>query len=200
MNHRTCLPTVLLLTALLYPARATAAGSCEDLSRLALSAARVLSAQRVVSRTFSPTGGSAGRGARQQAFAHLPTFCRVVVSSKPTIDSDIQIEVWLPESGWNGRLQAVGDGGLAGSIPYALMAPALSEGYATSGTDTGHVGSNADFMPAHPEKLVDFAYRSTHEMTVAGKAVVAAFYGQAPTWSYYNACCSCVTASIATGR
>ncbi len=68
------------------------------------------------------------------------------------------------------------------------MAPALAEGYATAGTDTGHVGGNADFMPGHPEKLIDFAYRSTHEMAVAGKAVITAFYGNAPTWSYYNAC------------
>ncbi|MEQ1912646.1 MAG: tannase/feruloyl esterase family alpha/beta hydrolase, partial [Vicinamibacterales bacterium] len=150
MNHRACLPSVLLLTALLCADQAEAAGSCEDLARLALPAARVLSAQRVASGTFSPTGASAG-GALRQAFAKLPTFCRVVVSSKPSVDSDIQIEVWLPESGWNGRLQAVGDGGLAGSIPFASMAPALSEGYATSGTDTGHVGGNADFMPAHPE-------------------------------------------------
>ena len=58
---------------------------------------------------------------------------------------------------------------MAGFIPYALMAPALAEGYATSGTDTGHVGNNADFMPGHPEKLIDFAYRSTHEMAVAAK-------------------------------
>ena len=68
------------------------------------------------------------------------------------------------------------------------MAPALAEGYAATGTDTGHAGGNADFMPGHPEKLVDFAYRSTHEMAVAAKAVIAAFYGQPPAWSYYNAC------------
>ena len=111
-----------------------------------------------------------------------------MVTSKPSSDSDIRIEVWLPESGWNGKFQAVGDGGLAGSIPFALMAPALAAGYATAGTDTGHVGGNADFMPAHPEKLIDFAYRSTHEMAVTGKAVIAAFYGNAPIWSYYNAC------------
>jgi feruloyl esterase len=60
--------------------------------------------------------------------------------------------------------------------------------YAAAGTDTGHAGGNADFMPGHPEKLIDFAYRSTHEMAVAAKAVIAAFYGQPPTWSYYYAC------------
>ena len=48
-------------------------------------------------------------------------------------------------------------------FPYALMGPALAEGYATSGTDTGHVGNNGDFMPEHPEKLIDFAYRAIHD-------------------------------------
>ena len=111
-----------------------------------------------------------------------------MLTVKPTRDSEIKLEVWLPEAGWNGRFQAVTAGGLAGSVPYTLMAPAMARGYATAGTDTGHVGNNADFMPGHPEKLIDFAYRSTHAMAVAGKAVVGAFYGSAPTWSYYNAC------------
>ncbi len=68
------------------------------------------------------------------------------------------------------------------------MAPELAQGYAVAGTDTGHAGSTADFMPAHPEKLVDFAYRSTHEMAVAAKAIVAAFYGSPAHHAYYNAC------------
>jgi feruloyl esterase len=110
-----------------------------------------------------------------------------MISARPGKDSDIRIEVWLP-AGWNGRLQAVGDGGLAGFIPYALMAQAMGEGYAAAGTDTGHVGATADFMPAYPDKLLDFAYRSTHEMAVAAKAVIAAYYGKPPAWSYYNAC------------
>ena len=159
------------------------------LVQFSLGATAMTSSQVVTSGKFRPSNAnSRGAAAQQQAFAKLPAFCRVMLTSKPASDSDIRIEVWLPEAGWNGRFQAVGEGGLAGSIPVALMAPALAEGYATSGTDTGHVGGNADFMPGHPEKLIDFAYRSTHEMAVAGKAIIAAFYGTAPTRSYYNAC------------
>jgi Tannase and feruloyl esterase len=77
---------------------------------------------------------------------------------------------------------------MAGSIPYALLAQAIAEGYAAAGTDTGHVGNNADFMPEHPEKLVDFAYRAVHEMAVNGKAVVRAFYDRQPERSYFNGC------------
>jgi feruloyl esterase len=37
---------------------------------------------------------------------------------------------------------------------------------------------------SHPEQIKDFGYRSAHEMTVASKAIVKAFYGAAPTLSY----------------
>ena len=106
----------------------------------------------------------------------------------PSADSEINIEVWLPMSGWNGRYQAVGAGGLAGSIPFGSMASALASGYAASGTDTGHRGGNASFMPDYPEKLTDFAYRSTHEMAVAAKLMIDVFYGKPPSFSYFDAC------------
>src|SRR5262249_46617981 len=68
------------------------------------------------------------------------------------------------------------------------MAEALKRGYATASTDTGHVGGDAKFAFGHPEKMVDFAYRAVHEMTVAAKAIVAGFYGQPPRLSYWNGC------------
>ena len=68
-------------------------------------------------------------------------------------------------------MQAVGNGGLGGSIQYPALANAVKAGYAAAGTDTGHVGGNADFVVGHPEKLVDFAYRAIHEMTVTAKTV-----------------------------
>ena len=58
----------------------------------------------------------------------------------PTSDSDIKVEVWLPADGWNGKFQAVGNGGWAGVISYAAMAEAVRAGYASASTDTGHVG------------------------------------------------------------
>ena len=101
----------------------------------------------------------------------------------PTPDSDIRIEVWLPLSGWNRKVQAVGNGGLGGAIPYAALAAAVTTGYAAAGTDTGHVGGNGDFVPGHPEKLIDFAHRAIHEMTVAAKAIVGRALRRAPARS-----------------
>jgi feruloyl esterase len=141
-------------------------------------------AQPVAAGGFSPPA-SGGRG---QAFGTLPGFCRVAATIKPTSDSDIKVEVWLPASGWNGKYQAVGNGGWAGSISYPAMARALRDGYATSSTDTGHTGTSASFALGHAEKLVDYAYRSVHEMTVKSKAIVSAFYGTDAKRSYFNGC------------
>jgi Tannase and feruloyl esterase len=185
-NHRRVFCVLaFLLTALAAHVAPASAASCDAMTRVPLDHAAVTSAVTVSPGTFAAPG--AARGASRQ-FEKLPAFCRVLVTSKPSSDSDIKIEVWLPASGWNGKFQAVGQGGLAGFIPYAELAEALAVGYAAAGTDTGHVGGNADFMPAHPEKLVDFAHRSIHEMAVVGKAVINGYYGNQPTWSYFNGC------------
>src|SRR4029077_8208932 len=89
---------------------------------------------------------------------------------------------------WNGKLLAVGNGGWAGSIAYSALAGAPRRGDAASGTDTGHEGAGGNFALGHPEKLIDYAYRSEHEMTVTAKAVVNAFYGTTPAQSNWNGC------------
>ena len=129
----------------------------------------------------APTGGNAAQNASR--FAELPAFCRVAATVKPTTDSDIKVEVWMPASGWNGKFEAVGNGGWAGTISYPAMAQAIARGYATTSTDTGHSTPGGSFALGHPEKLTDYAYRSEHEMTVKAKAIVKAFYGNAPTRS-----------------
>ena len=64
-------------------------------------------------------------------------FCRIQGSIKPSPDSDIAFEVWLPpQSAWNGKSEGVGNGGFAGSLLYGAMDRALEGGYAVSGTDT----------------------------------------------------------------
>src|SRR5205823_10697408 len=130
----------------------------------------------------APTGGG------NPDYSKLPAFCRVTATLTPSADSDIKIEVWLPAGGWNDKYEAVGNGGWAGTISYSAMAAALQRGYATSSTDTGHAGTMGDgsFAFNHPEKLVDFAYRAVHEMTVQAKAIVEKRYGNAPKLSYWN--------------
>jgi feruloyl esterase len=120
---------------------------------------------------------------------NVPSFCRITGRIHPSSDSDIGFEVWLPEK-WNGRFQAVGNGGLAGMIVTQAMAGALWGGYATAGTDTGHKGGAATgaWALGHPEKIVDFGYRAIHEMTLRAKALIAAFYGSPARYAYWNGC------------
>ena len=177
-------PLLVLLPCLLGTLPAVA-GTCEDLASLALPNTTVTLAQSVAAGEFSAPGG---RGGAPVSYKDLPAFCRVAATLRPTSDSDIKIEVWLPSSGWNGKFQAVGNGGWAGVISYRELSEAVRKGYATASTDTGHVGGRGEFALGHPEKLIDFGYRSEHEMTLRGKAIVNAFYGSAPKYSYWNGC------------
>jgi feruloyl esterase len=160
-----------------------AAAPCETLKSVSLPNTTVTMAQTVIAGQFTQ-GGGGGRGSG--AFKDVPEFCRVAATLKPTGDSDIKIEVWLPASGWNGNLQAAGNGGMAGSIGFAAMGGFVRNGFAAAGTDTGHVGMTGEFIAGHPEKLKDYAYRAFHEMTVAAKAIVKAYYGSAPKLSVLN--------------
>ena len=73
--------------------------------------------------------------------AIIPAHCRVQLVLKPSSDSLINMELWLPPADkWNGKFMGVGNGGFAGSIQGMAneMPQALRLGYATAGTDTGH--------------------------------------------------------------
>jgi len=158
-----------------------AAATCESLLSLKLPETTITAAQSI-SGTYSAPNG--------EVFTHLPAFCRVAATLTPTSDSGIGIEVWMPASSWNGKFEGVGNGGFAGSIEYSALASGLRLGYASVSTDTGHVGSTYDgsFALGHPQKIIDFGYRSIHLMTVRGKQIAAAFYGENPQHAYFDGC------------
>lgn len=152
------------------------AGTCESLTSLSLSNTTITMAQSV----------SAG-GLTVQA-GPLPAFCRVAATLKPSSDSDIRMEVWLPVDNWNGKLLSNGNGGWSGSISQASLASGLRRRYASAMSDLGHEGGSGSFALGHPEKLIDFGYRAAHEMTVAAKSIITAFYLDAPKYSYWSGC------------
>jgi feruloyl esterase len=156
---------------------------CGGLKTLSLPHATVTLAEVVAAGTPAP-----GRGGRGGAAAPLPAHCRVAVTLTPSADSHIEMELWLPTENWNGKFLAVGNGGWAGSISFDAMESGLRRGYATASNDTGHTGASAAFAVGHPEKLIDFAYRAMHEMTVHSKAIIRAFYGRGAQLSYYQGC------------
>ena len=161
------------------------AADCEALSGLKIADTAITSARSVASGAFTPANAR-GRGAN--AFADLPAFCLVHGVIKPAPSSAINFEVWLPVAGWNGRLQAVGNGGLGGTIGYPAMAKALSAGFATASTDTGHAANEPQTWLQDKDRLIDYSYRSLHLATVDAKAVVDSYYGQPAKNSYYTGC------------
>jgi feruloyl esterase len=161
-------------------------GACEQLARsLSFPKTTVTLAQAVEAGKFTQPGGGA---AVAKAAASLPAFCRVTLKIAPSPDSDIRSEVWLPASGWNGKFLQVGNGAWGGSIQYGALGDALRRGYAGASTDTGHTGTDASFAMGHPEKLIDFGYRSVHETAVLGKATAATLYGEKPRLAYFDGC------------
>src|SRR5438105_4713780 len=163
-------------------ASATASGasvSCESLATLALPDTTISIAAVVPAGAFDPPG----------AAPSIDTAaCRVAGSIKPTSDSNIQFEVWMPLSAWNGKFLSAGEGGYAGAINYGGIADALRRGYAGGSTDTGHVGGTADFAPGHPEKVTDFGWRGKHLQAARSKDIIRDFYRQSISHSYFSSC------------
>ena len=153
------------------------------LARLALPSTVLETAVELPAGSFTPPGA-------KSPLTNLPAFCRVAGSIRPSPDSGIRFETWLPVSGWNGKFQGIGNGGYAGSISYGGLAEALRHGYASASTDTGHRASGQDAAWAlnHPEKIADFGHRAIHETTVKAKALVAAYYGSPARRAYFNSC------------
>jgi feruloyl esterase len=187
---------------------------CADLAKLAIPDATVTQAQVVPSMEFKLPGreglaggpgaqagpggpGGAGGGANmslapffpKDATNHVP-FCRLVATLKPSGDSNIKIEVWLPTQDWNGKMMGAGDFGWAGSIMYGGLLIGLEHGYAVVSTDTGHDNAlpNGEFALGHPDKMVDYAWRAAHLMTVDAKHFIKAFYGKPPLRAYWWGC------------
>jgi pimeloyl-ACP methyl ester carboxylesterase len=170
--------------------RPTRADPCDSLAKLDRLNTRIISARVAPAGTFRPPTPQRSSAEIFNGYARLPAFCRVQATLTPSSDSRIQVEVWLPLTGWNGKFLGVGNGGYAGSIAYPRLGEAMNTGYATASTDTGHQGNMTEtsWAKGHPEKRTDFDYRAIHEMTLLAKAAIESFYGKPPTRSYFSSC------------
>lgn len=117
-------------------------------------------------------------------------YCEV----RGTIAPADTIVMRLPVNRWTQRYVQTGCGGLCGSsnISYtqAATCPPIADGtVASATTDMGHQGLNDGSWAANnPQALIDFAYRGVHVTAEVAKAVIAQFYGQPPSYSYFNGC------------
>lgn len=117
------------------------------------------------------------------------------------------ITIWLmlPVQHWNGRFLGLGGGAWLAGFTDALNTGA-SLGFATAVTNAGRpyglgikpeelsrqVSKNDFLVDANGRldwtALENFAHRGIHEMTVAGKAITAKFYGTEPRYAYFSGC------------
>jgi pimeloyl-ACP methyl ester carboxylesterase len=182
MTHRVLILAAATLVCVIATPLLAAGATCSDLAALKLADATITAAEDVAAGDYAPPGG--------QRQANLPAFCRVAL----TVSPQIRIEVWLPKDTWNGRYRGEGGGGYAGQVSYAGLAAGIRAGYATGSTDTGHPASAGGNFALNPDGtqnrqlIVDFAERSLRELVVKAKAVIRAYYGSAPTYSYWNGC------------
>jgi feruloyl esterase len=162
-----------------------AAAPCSSLLHTAIAHTEILTAEEIDTGRFIPPT------AKDNGFADLPHFCRVVAAVHPAADSDIRVEVWLPVSTWNGRALATGNGGFAGSISYGALANGLKSGNAVANTDMGMAvppGADASIFIGRPERWRDWGYRATHEMSIVEAALIQAYYGHKAEHSYFSGC------------
>ena len=150
--------------------------SCSALNQLKLADVLSITAEEVAAGQLQPPVGTMITG--------LPRFCRVRIVSRASPESNINTEIWIPETGWNGRFLGTGNGGGGGKIYFSALRAGLKRGFATANTDMG-TSPNADKAVGFPDKWADFGYRATHQMTVLSKAVVSSYFGFPARYSYF---------------
>ena len=117
-------------------------------------------------------------------------YCEV----RGTIAPADTIVIRLPVNGWTQRYVQTGCGGLCGNAninyPQASTCPVIVDGtVASATTDMGHQGLNdGSWAAGNPQAQIDFSYRGVHVTAEVAKAVITAFYGKQPAYSYFDGC------------
>ncbi|KAI0968704.1 feruloyl esterase B precursor [Xylaria arbuscula] len=143
-----------------------------------------------------PQNGSFGQGTANIPFptnaTQLPALCAVGINVKSSENSSYNFGLFLPDSTWNQRFLATGNGGFGGGINWPDMGTFSHYGFATMSTDTGHVSAASDGTWAldAPESLIDWGYRAMHGSVVLSKQIITNYYdiSDGIKYSYYASC------------
>jgi feruloyl esterase len=176
---------VVLAVLVATEPKPAAATSCASLSGMAIAGGTITSAALITAPFTTPASSGS---ALITVSAPFP-FCKVTATLTPTSDSEIQMELWMPEAAhWNSKFLGVGNGALTGAIWHTSMVRPLQAGYAVANSNLGHNATNANWALGHPEKVIDYAHRGDHETAMASKAILNIFYGGGLERSYFHGC------------
>lgn len=156
-----------------------AAYTCADLAAVTTADSTVTSAAPV------------GAGTTINGVVVPVAMCRVQGVARPSSDSEIKWEVWLPDSAaaWTGRLKVDGTGGYAGAVPYSRLAQDIGDGFVTAGSNMGHDGGeSATWTLGHPEKVLDWGLRAHYSVATAAKTLATVYFGSPVQHSYFEGC------------
>jgi feruloyl esterase len=119
------------------------------------------------------------------------SFCDVQGVQPPQLQFDLK----LPVSTWTGRYLQSGCGGYCGGVgsvaPQAATGcPAVTGNELALATDNeGHSGSGFNALFGYdPGMRVSYAYSSEHNLELAARAIIRAYYKTTPTYSYFDGC------------
>jgi feruloyl esterase len=118
-------------------------------------------------------------------------MCRVQGVARPSSDSEIKWEVWLPDTAaaWTGRMKVNGTGGYAGATPYPRLAQDVGDGFVSAGSNMGHDGGeSATWTLGHPEKVKDWGLRAHYSVATAAKTLATVYFGKPVEHSYFEGC------------
>lgn len=121
-----------------------------------------------------------------EAKGAAPAYCLATGYVWPNVG----IRIGLPAT-WNGKFMEKGCGGHCGVLPhdeqFPLWCAGLRKGYACIVSDMGHSGGVADALWAYNNLAakVDWGYRATHVVALAGKALTEHYYQTPPGKSYF---------------
>ncbi len=132
-------------------------------------------------------GATVATAATVAANGATPLYCKV----NATIAPQLNLELRLPQA-WNGKLYYGGGGGYNGAIPdlSGTNLNALTQGYATVHSDSGHTGNvlSADFALNDTHAANLFGSQSVPTVLSSAREMVQTAYGKLPDKSYFEGC------------
>lgn len=195
MNNSSMFPIVQYLLTIAFISSVSASVPCSSVHDIFIPGAKVLSITGIKRSNVDILAGLTA-DKLYPAYSNL-SFCNITITlTHPGANDTVLIEVWLPPpTNWNGRFQAAGGGGY--SVGFnASLGPAVGNGYAVAYSDGGNMGYGFEVLAqallptgeVNWALLENYSSRSIHDMTVASKEVIAAYYGKNAKYSYFNRC------------